>query len=190
MSYYRSARVSSARVSTDKERLTMTDDTEVYDESEDVEAEENPRDLRSQLREANKRAAQAEKRARKSELMEAVRDAGVSMNGPVRFALNHYDGDTDPEAVKSFLAENEFLQSESSEVPSKEVEAHAEISEAAAGADPQTPPSEDAHYEELKKIRDKWVPGMDAKTLIDEGVGVMQKYGQKLSFGSPGETPS
>lgn len=166
----------------------MPEDTE-FEETEQ-EQEENPRDLRAQLKAEKKRAEQLEAKVRKSELMQTLRDSDVKLTGPIRFALNSYDGE--PEAVKSFLEENGFLEGMSAQtpdVPREEVEAHSQISDAAAGATPQTPPGEDAHIQELEELGKTWLPGMDTRPLMDKGIEIMQRHGQRISIESPGEQP-
>lgn len=163
----------------------MTDDIE---SQEYVEEEENPRDLRSQLKERNKAIEAAEKRARNAELKVAMAESGVPLDPRTKFFFNNYDGDTDPEVVKAALIEHGFLDA-GEEVPSGEGEAHQEISEAAAGAAPQTPPGSEQYMQELEELGKKWVPGMDSQRLIDEGTAIMRKYGQRVSTDSPGALP-
>jgi hypothetical protein len=91
----------------------MSEDATI-DQSDESSDDDSPttRELRQQLRAANKRAADAAREAEAG--MEARKriafsDAGIPDNGPGKFFREKYDGDLDPEVIKTAAAQYGFV---------------------------------------------------------------------------------
>lgn len=93
--------------------MTQTDPN-YTDEDLDLDGNDSNlvRDLRNQLKAANKRASELEKQAEQNGAAArrvAFLDAGIPDTPATRFYRDHYAGDLDPEAIKADALANGFL---------------------------------------------------------------------------------
>jgi hypothetical protein len=141
----------------------------------------NFRQLRERFNETQTRATEAEARARKAEMRAAVAESGIKMNPQTKFFLDHYDGDPDPDSLKSALTEHGFLEEKPPEplVSPQEVQAHGQFSEAQAGAE-VSGLQDDGHYEELRKLYADSGAMSDPHELIQKATEIMERHGQKV----------
>lgn len=148
---------------------------------DDDQSEESPtfRELRKQRDEAVKEAKEAAAKVRTAEMKAAIASSGINLDAKTRFFLDHYEGEPDADSIKAALSEHGFLEEQKPEVPTAEIQAHAEISEAQSGT--QAPGlNEDAHYEELRRLYQESSPNVDPRQLTEQANAIMQKYGQKI----------
>lgn len=133
------------------------------------------RELRTQRNELAAQNKELNARVRKAEMKAVVSDIpGITLDSRTKFALDHYDGDPDPEAVKSFLSDNGFLEAPAPQVSDEELQVHQEMSDAQTAG---TPPgmTEDAHYAELRKLLEAG-QNVDSQELTRRATEIMQKY--------------
>jgi hypothetical protein len=85
--------------------MSDTTGTDTQVDTQTADEELSPGDLRRLVKEANERAASAEKRAQGLEREQAFTAAGIPTKGPGALVRKAYEGDPDAEAIKAFAAE-------------------------------------------------------------------------------------
>ena len=163
----------------------MTDEDIEFEEAEAENPDESPGDLRKRLKEEAKARKAAEKRARSAELKDAMNEAGLKLGPQTKFALSHYEGDTDVESVKSFFAEHGFLQEQAAEAASAgEGQAHEQISQAAAGGEAtHLQGDEEKAHAELRALAAGMHGNTDPFKLQQEATAIMAKYNLPMTYG-------
>jgi len=120
--------------------------------TEDPTSEDGPKGLREANKRLETRAAEAEKelealkaRARSAELKSLMAENDVPLNSRTKFALTHYDGELDVDAVRTFLQEHGMIDPDTTP---EELAEHDAAAQAAVGST-QTPDPSDAYEAKL-----------------------------------------
>lgn len=126
------------------------DDYDEIDADTDVPAQDNPRDLRRQLKEAKAKAKDNDElRAENARLKQdgIIRDAGLTLNDRQRLALQAtHEGSWTPDAIKTTAADLGFFTPPAPAPDDPSVALQDQISAAAAGTD-APPASRDAQID-------------------------------------------
>ncbi len=131
----------------------MTQDADM--ELEDEEAEESgPRGLRNKLKDAERRAREAEERANTNEAAArrvAFLDAGIPDNPQTRYFQSTYSGDLNGEAIKSAAQAHGFMAAQEAET-NAEIDQIDSMSQTSQGAEsPEQAASDEALDRELRE---------------------------------------
>jgi len=162
----------------------MTSDADMDFDDDQTEADESgPPALRRQLKEANRRARDAEERANSNEAAArrvAFLDAGIPDSPQTRFFMEKYDGALNGEAIKTAAQAHGFMAAQEAETQA-EIDKIAEMSQASQGAEsPEARGSEEAMEREMREAAET-----ASRTGGDVGeaiAGVQRRYNRPTTL--------
>jgi len=165
----------------------MTSDADMdYGENDDTEAEVSGNAaLRKQIKDANRRAQEAEERAAANETAArrvAFMDAGIPDSPQTKFFMDKYDGPLDADTIRNTAQANGFLSAQEANTAA-EVDAISDMSVATQGGqDPEAAGSEEALDRELKETAERlYSQGADPDAVGDGLSEVLERYGKQTS---------
>jgi hypothetical protein len=146
----------------------MPTDDYTDDDQDDNDDEKSPAWYRKEIREANKRLAEAEERANanaEAARRVAFQDASIPDTPQTKFFREHYSGEWTPDAIREAAIANGFI-GETSPASAESASQIALQADAAAGAEGTPAPGNMSEIErEMDEAAAKAPHGMEAKAI-------------------------